>query len=47
MSLTTSSGPPLLRPHNIEAILVDTSAESRRRILDSIRESCGPWMTAW
>jgi hypothetical protein len=36
MSLTTPSGPPLLRPHNIEAILVDTSAEARRRILDSI-----------
>jgi hypothetical protein len=36
MSLTAPSEWPLLRSHNIEAILVETSAEARRRILDSI-----------
>ena len=42
MSLTAPSEWPLLRSHNIEATLVETSAEARLRILDSIPRELRP-----
>jgi hypothetical protein len=36
MLLTTSSGWPLLRSHNMAMIVIDTGAKARRRVLDVI-----------
>jgi hypothetical protein len=42
MSLTAPSEWPLLRSHNKAILLVETSAEPRRRSLDSIRGELRP-----